>query len=317
LIPVFNAGEHLGRSFESLLAQSFRDFEVIALDDGSTDDSFAILRKLADAHPFLRVETQPNAGIAVTRNRLLKMARGRFVMFMDDDDTLAPDFIMRFAGEAQRTEADVVCGGYRKVTPDGKILFTVRTTDPNWSPLLVVTPWAKLFRRAFLLDNAIEFFDYPLGEDMPFCLKAYRLARPLALIDYVGYGWTHRESSCCQSKQTVFSPDRDPVRLLDRCLDAAGTGGLFRYFYVRYVVWYLFFAGRNSSPAEFLRQSDRLFAWLEANGIPPRYPLFRHRLFRHDFRVFAGVVFFLAVRRLSLQSLFARLYCRGKSAQPT
>lgn len=314
LIPVYNAGKHVRRCLESLEAQTFRDFEVVALDDGSTDGSLAVFRDFAASHPFLRVETQSNAGAAVTRNRLLAMAGGEFVMFMDDDDSIAPDFIARYVDEALRTGADVVCGGYRKTTPEGKVLFTVRTPDPAWSPLLVVTPWAKLYRRDFLLDAGIAFFDYPLGEDMPFCLGAYRHAKSMAVIDYAGYGWTSNPDSFSQTRQTTFSSDKDPVVLLDRCVAVTGTGGLFRYFYLRYVVWYLCFAGKTALPEDFLLLSGRLFAWLEAHGIPLRYPLFRHRLARGDIRIFISVVVFLALRRLGLEGVFARLYCRGRKA---
>ena len=311
LIPVYNAGEHLGRCLDSLAAQTFHDFEAIALDDGSTDDSLARLRAFAADHPFLRVETQPNAGVPTTRNRLIKMAKGEFVMFMDNDDAIAPDYIGRYVAEARRTGADVVCGGYRRVTVDGRTMFAVNATNAEWSPYLVVTPWAKIYKKRFLTENDISFFNYGLGEDMPFCLRAYKLANPMAVFNYSGYKWVYNGESISSTVQKTFNADRDPVRLLDECFAKSGADGLSRYFYIRYAVWYSIYAGRGAMPKEFLLQVDRLFAWLSEHGIPARYPLFRHGLWRGDMRVFPAVVAFLLIRRLGLLPVFARIICRG------
>lgn len=312
LIPVYNAGEHLRRCLDSLASQTFNDFEAVALDDGSTDDSLSRLRAFAADHPFLRIETQANAGVPTTRNRLIKMARGEFIMFMDDDDAIAPDYISRYVAEARRTGADVVCGGYKRVSVDGRPLFAVNATSAAWSPYLVVTPWAKIYKKRFLVENDMSFFDYGLGEDMPFCLRAYKLANPLAVFNYTGYVWVHNGESVSSTVQKVFSPDRDPVRLLDECFAMSGADGISRYFYVRYAVWYSIYAGRGATPDEFLAQVSRLFAWLSEHGIPARYPLFRHRLWRGDMRVFTAVVIFLLIRRINLLPVFTRIICRGE-----
>ena len=316
LIPVYNAGEHLVRCLDSLAAQTFRDFEAVALDDGSTDDSLTRLRAFAADHPFLSVVTQPNAGVPTTRNRLIEMAKGEFVMFMDNDDAIAPDYIDRFVAEALRTGADVVCGGYRRVTPDGRTIFAVNARSAEWSPYLVVTPWAKIFKKRFLTENGISFFDYGLGEDMPFCLKAYKLANPMAVFDYSGYRWIYNGESVSSTVQKAFSPERDPIRLLDECFAKAGADGIVRYFYVRYAVWYSLYAGRRATPGEFLFQVGRLFDWLAKHGIPARYPLFRYGLWRGDMRFFPVVVVFLSIRRLGFLSFFARIICRGARTGP-
>lgn len=314
LIPVHNAGNHIRRCLDSLAKQTFRDFEAVALDDGSTDSSLAELRSFATMHPFLRVESQPNAGTPAARNRLVRLARGEFVMFLDNDDAYDADCIARFVHEARRTGADIVCGAYRRVSPDGRPLLTVRMTDPLWSPLVVVEIWCKLYRRAFLTENGIEFPDYGIGEDIFFSFRAYSAARSIACMDYAGYNWTFNETSVSNTAHRAFRPDRpdlDPVRMLDGLFSLTGTSGLYPRFYVRHVVWHLLYAGRGSSPDEFLRQEKRLFAWLDSRGIPPRQPFSWHFVKARDFRAFLAVRAFLVLRRFGLLPLFARFYCRA------
>ena len=310
LLPVYNAGGHLRRALDSLAAQTFRDFEAVALDDGSTDSSLAALEAFAAEHPFLRVGTQANAGAAETRNRLLRMARGEFVLFLDDDDAFDPDCVERFVAEADRTGADVVCGGYRRVAPDGRVLHTVRMRDPAWSPLVVIMAWAKIFRRGFLLENGVEFFDYGIGEDIPFCFKAYKAARSVAVSDFVGYNWTFNETSVSNTAHRTFSEARDPVPLFERLFSVSGAGGLYRFFYVRHVVWHLLYSGRGATPDEFVRQTDRFFAWLASRGVPARYPYRDFMRKGGDLKAFFAVSAFLWIRRLHLVRAFARLYCR-------
>ena len=311
LIPVYNAGDHLGRCLGSLAAQTFRAFEAIALDDGSKDDSLALLRAFASDHPFLRVETQSNAGAPTTRNRLMKMARGTFVMFLDDDDTFEPDCIERFVAEAERTGADIVCGGYRRVTTDGRVLSLVHMEDAQWSPLVTIMAWTKIYRRDFLIKNDVVFLDYGIGEDIGFSFKAYRAAGSMTMFRYAGYNWTFNEKSVSNTAHRAFRPNLDPIHLLDNLFAISGAEGLYRAFYVRHVVWHLFYSGRGSAPEEFVRQSERLFAWLSAHGIPASYPYSRHFWKAGDLRAFLVVRFYLALRRLGLVGAFARIYCSG------
>ena len=316
LIPVYNAGDHLRHCLDSLAAQTYCDFEAIALDDGSTDGSLERLRDFATTHPFLHVETQANAGAPITRNRLLKMARGEFIMFMDDDDDVAPDYIGRFVAEAEWTGADIVCGGYRRATTTGRTLFAIRAKDEVWSPYVIVAAWAKIWRRDFVLGNGIEFFNYGLGGDIPFSLKGYALARKTHVFDYVGYTWIDNEASVSNVAQKTFNREKDPLVLLGKCLEVAGCGNLVRRFCVRYAVWYLCFAGRGATPSEFVAEADRIFAWLAERGIKAIYPFSWHYAKAGDFKSFAVAAIFTAIRRLGLTGLFARIYCKGRQPPP-
>lgn len=112
IMPCYNAAAHLTRSVGSVQAQSFDDWELVAIDDGSGDDTAARLAAMAADDPRIRVFTQPNGGVSRARNRGLSEARGRCIAFLDADDDWHPDFLARMTGALQ-AEPDAVlayCG---------------------------------------------------------------------------------------------------------------------------------------------------------------------------------------------------------------
>lgn len=122
LMPVFNAGQYLREAIDSILAQTFNDFELIAIDDGSTDDSPIILRAIARHEPRLRIVSRPNTGIVGALNDGLAAARGELIARMDADDTCDPT---RFAKQIAYldTHADCIAVG-----------TACTRTDPTGSP---------------------------------------------------------------------------------------------------------------------------------------------------------------------------------------
>ena len=91
VVPVYNKGRYLRRAVDSVLAQSFTDFELILVDDGSTDDSLAVAREYTD--PRVRVIRQANSGAGAARNRGIDEARATMVAFLDGDDEWVPAFL--------------------------------------------------------------------------------------------------------------------------------------------------------------------------------------------------------------------------------
>ncbi len=110
IMPVFDAERFLPDALESILSQSFRDFELVCVDDGSTDRSLEILQTAASKDPRVRVFSQPNAGVSATRNRGLDLSCGAFVTFADADDRLFPDSLSRRM-ELLEHKGALVCGG--------------------------------------------------------------------------------------------------------------------------------------------------------------------------------------------------------------
>jgi glycosyltransferase involved in cell wall biosynthesis len=95
VMPCYNAGKTIKTSIGSVYRQTFRDFELIVVNDGSTDESLSILKKLAESYSGLRVIDQPNKGAGPARNRGIKEAAGEFIAFLDSDDSWHPDCLSK------------------------------------------------------------------------------------------------------------------------------------------------------------------------------------------------------------------------------
>lgn len=110
IMPCYNAAAHLPKSVASVLSQTFPNWELIAVDDGSSDDTLAWLQ--AHAQPLLRVHAQTNQGVSAARNAGLRLARGEYIAFLDSDDTWEPDFLdkMLSALQANPRAALAYCG---------------------------------------------------------------------------------------------------------------------------------------------------------------------------------------------------------------
>src|SRR5512135_1833139 len=122
-MPVYNAERYIARAVESILGQTFGDFEFLILDDGSTDGSLEILRRYANHDPRIRLTSRPNKGLPPSLNELVDQARGEFIARMDADDVALPE---RFARQVEylRAHPDCVLVGSR-----------VQLVDPEGDPL--------------------------------------------------------------------------------------------------------------------------------------------------------------------------------------
>lgn len=157
LIPCFNAERWIGQAIESALQQHGADTEVIVVDDGSTDDSLAVIRRYGDK---VRQETGPNRGGNPARNRLLSLARGEWVQYLDADDYLLPDKVSRQAEfVATHDETDVVFGpitvNYWSEAESRLELLPIPEPRDEW--ILLAGWWlpqtgATLWRKQALLD---------------------------------------------------------------------------------------------------------------------------------------------------------------------
>jgi glycosyltransferase involved in cell wall biosynthesis len=122
-MPVYNAERYVAAAAESILAQSFADFEFLIVDDGSTDGSRGVLERIAARDRRVRLTSRPNTGYVVALNEMLAAARGEFVARMDADDLALPD---RFAAQLAHLRGDHGClavGGWADLTdPDGEVI---------------------------------------------------------------------------------------------------------------------------------------------------------------------------------------------------
>lgn len=173
IIPAYNAEAYLSRCLDSIFSQEFEDYEVIVINDGSTDRTEAILKEYASHHPNLQVLTQSNQGMATARNRGLEVSQGEYVMFVDSDDricegalpTLAPQlqgediigFGARIYDEQTDTSTNFQLSTFTSHLPSGWEYFCRERLKPR--PVHFVCIWQRVYRRAFLEENNLRFVD--------------------------------------------------------------------------------------------------------------------------------------------------------------
>ena len=312
IIPVYNAQDGIKRCVDSLLNQSFKNFEIILLNDGSKDNSLNILKEYELKYSFVRVIDKQNEGVAVTRNKGILLAEGEYTMFMDNDDFVDSDYIETFYQAIHEKNLDLVIGGYKRVNQDNQIIFSQDIQQSEWSKYIIMAPWAKIYRTEFLKTNNLEFFDYGIGEDIIFNLAAYKTTDKIGLLDYKGYNWYYNNQSISNTSQRGFSPEIDILVLFSKILELGKPSELVVYYLKRYYVWYLLFSGKSSSDQEFIHQYIRIKEWLKENKLISTISPLSKKVQGERFQTKISLIVFLSLEKLKLVPLFAKIYCKGK-----
>ncbi|MDR1420830.1 MAG: glycosyltransferase [Treponema sp.] len=181
IVPVFNAEKWLAQCLDSIVNQTFGDFECILVDDGSSDASPAVCESFAKTDSRIRVLHLQNSGASSARNAGIDAAKGELIAFVDSDDFLVPDAYETMIRHANAAGSDVVCTGFcttkNDVTipdplPDG--LSCVEAAACLEKKGLFGFIWNKLYRKSILIKNNIKFADgISFGEDLLFNLRYF------------------------------------------------------------------------------------------------------------------------------------------------
>ena len=238
ILPVYNAQNHLARCVGSICAQTYRNIEIIILNDGSKDQSLPVCEEFRQKDPRILLVDKANSGVSDTRNLGLKLASGKYVEFVDSDDYLDPDFTERLVAAAEENEADFVIAPYKMVIPAGaskpeqvldkiqdelgvmsvarppevreygflpagvydKDTFSLRLMDKPASYFYSVL-WNKLYRRDILTGNDIQFVsEMRWAEDLVFNLRYIQYAERFVAIDKPGYYYVQNPQSICHTQ---------------------------------------------------------------------------------------------------------------------
>lgn len=199
IIPVYNAEATLRRCLDSVLAQSYKDIEIILVDDGSTDGSGKICDEYGQKDDRVRVLHQANSGVSAARNAGLDVAKGEWVAFCDSDDSVNASWIEKMV-EAS-SSAGLVIGGYRKYLPDGTVEYVTlgRTriyTEPDdffedcLNAHILKFIWNKLFSKKIIDEHKIRFDEtFKVFEDEYFVLEFLVHVPEVICIPDCGYNY--------------------------------------------------------------------------------------------------------------------------------
>ncbi len=226
LIPCYNAERWIAQCIESALAQTWRDKEVIVVDDGSTDGSLAIIRSFGDR---IRWETGPNRGGNVARNRLLELSFGEWIQYLDADDYLLPDKVEKHADFlSSHPGVDVVFSRYIQETHEGDEVNQAvgLMPEPRDDPWSLLVRWdlpqtgALLWRKSAILAAGGWKEDQPCCQEHELYLRMLKSGARFQYCDAVGavYRQWSGGSVCTKDPQEVHRRRLEIVADAENCL---------------------------------------------------------------------------------------------------
>lgn len=193
IIPVYNAEDYIFECVQSILEQTYRDIEIIIIDDGSVDRSLEILDQLSEKNSMIRVIHQENKGVSFARNIGIENAIGDYIIFADADDKYSKDAI---ATLMKYSQYDMVCGSYRQIEKDEIKEMIYKKEIFNSANMLDVerqvahAPWGKLFKKEIIDKNNIKFpNEIPCGEDDIFLINYLTYAKDAIVISDLIYDY--------------------------------------------------------------------------------------------------------------------------------
>lgn len=213
IVPLYNASSTIERCINSIIEQSYQDWELLLINDGSTDDSFLICEKMAKTDNRIRLFNKSNNGVSSARNVGLNNAKGNLITFIDSDDYVKKDYLSNLLGHLN-CEVDLVLS-YAEI--HGNTGFKVErypsklVTEENFDSIFIendmhwhTSPWSKLYRKSIIEDNGLRFCEgMHIGEDALF-LYSYMLCSKTLYIssdtdycyfDYIENSLTKRTNS--------------------------------------------------------------------------------------------------------------------------
>lgn len=177
IVPVFNVENYLGDCIESILKQTYTFFELILVDDGSTDSSYKICEEYAATDKRIKLYKKENGGLSDARNYGLDHAKGKYVTFIDSDDYVENNFVEALYYSIQKNSSDIAVAAYRRVTDDGDISYDIKPGEKSecWSnidalilmlyqKIISISACSKLY--SIELFNEIRFPKGKLYEDI-------------------------------------------------------------------------------------------------------------------------------------------------------
>lgn len=206
IIPVYNNEKYLCDCIESILAQTYRNIQIIAIDDGSTDKSGEILDQYAKKDNRVEVHHIQNSGVSTARNIGLKHALGEYITFVDSDDTVALDMYEVLLNQFYMNDVDIVHSGYEKIRLDGTSKPVLGTNEKYCfdcvegllhfikGDLFTGALWNKIYKRS-ILENLSFDANIKINEDVLFNFYAFKKAKSTVLIDKPLYRYYERDNA--------------------------------------------------------------------------------------------------------------------------
>jgi len=189
VIPVYNGENKLRNSIESLLKQTYKKFEIVVINDGSKDATQDILNEYASKHTNINVYTQQNSGVSIARNKGIELAKGRYICFLDADDSYEERYVELMLNKIKSKKKKICYCGYKLVTPELTKNKKTRFVDKDLLKYYVLgkvsihtSCW--IIEKNFLVSNSIKFAEgVSWGEDFEFFCHVIAHTNEIVYVD--------------------------------------------------------------------------------------------------------------------------------------
>ena len=203
IVPVYNVEEYIDDCLKSIKSQTFKDYEVIVVNDGTKDNSMDIVKKYD-----VEIINQENGGLSSARNTGVKKAKGEYLIFLDSDDYIEKDLLKKI-NDSIKDNPDVVRFQIKEVYPDKEIDFNeesfntingVEAFNKIVKYHFIENAWCYAIKRSYYLENKYEFKKGTYHEDYGLIPLVIIKAPKVKSISYIGYNYRQRENSIMSSK---------------------------------------------------------------------------------------------------------------------
>lgn len=221
VIPIYNVQKYLRRCLDSIINQTYRDIEILLINDGSTDKSLEICREYLNKDKRIKLISKKNEGLGMARNTGIDNATGEYVCFFDSDDFIATDTIEKLYNVIEREKTQIVCYGFCSVSSSGKILkryipniekvyfkdtevineflpeLITENPDTGISTNLNMSAWASIYSLKLIKDSKWKFVSERdiISEDIYSLLKLYKDVKSVYVLKDVLYFYCENDQS--------------------------------------------------------------------------------------------------------------------------
>jgi glycosyltransferase involved in cell wall biosynthesis len=253
IMPAYNVEKYIGATIESVLNQTYQNWELIIINDGSTDDTADVAKKMAEKEPRIKLYSQENGGVSRARNKGLTLAQGDYIAFLDADDLWKPEFLEKLINA--KDGARLVYCGYERLHTNGKCEQTKNNFANGWMLPQYLQGSSYFCMGTFIVDkkllndNNINFPDGCLfGQDVEFVMKILAIVQTNSVPEYLAI-YRCRPGSATQSKwtiekriQSVHARIRGLEYIREHCVRINEIDELLRQLHATIIIKFLWFA---------------------------------------------------------------------------
>ena len=217
IVPVYNVEKYLRSCLDSIFNQTIDNFEVICVNDGSTDSSADILEEYAKEHKNMIVFNQENGGLSMARNSGIKLASGKYIGFVDSDDFVDPNMFLSMVERAEQDNSQIVISNpyiYDMLTEKTYVYrnmvdFLRLSLLGAFSPLdhikvfEYIGAWDKIYLTEFIKENKLSFIAKRIFEDAPFTYEALSIAQRVSVVKESYYYYRKNAGACITDKERI------------------------------------------------------------------------------------------------------------------